>query len=84
MSLNVNTVICTYKNQPLTAANLLSIRVRHLLTDALQALDQPSFERYKEIRGSTATATLASRRTALAFALGRVGEIIIEHYARVE
>ena len=88
MALSYDTILHT-KMTPggvatLTAGNLLSVRLRHLIVETLRVCDPAAFARYKALRGSKATATLASRKVALAFALARASQIAVEYYWRAE
>lgn len=88
MSLKPDTVLFTKMTesgiQNLTAGNVLSIKLRHLAVDTLRVMDPESYARYRALRGPKQIATVGSRQAALAFALQRVSEIAVQHYARVE
>lgn len=68
----------------MNAGNLLSVRLRHLIVETLRVCDPPAFARYKALRGCKATATLATRKCALAFALSHVAKIAVDYYWRAE
>lgn len=86
--MNYETVIATKVDESgvttLTVGNLVSLRLRQLLTATLRNADPEAYARYKAIRGPKQTASLESRRAALAFAISRVGEVALQYFARFE
>lgn len=86
--MSYETVIATKVDEngvtSLNVGNLVSLRLRQLLTETLKNADPEAYARYRAIRGPKQTATLESRRAALAFAISRVGEVAIQYFARFE
>lgn len=88
MALNFNTVLMTKLTNEgvasMNCGNLLSVRLRHLIVESLKVCDPAAYARYKALRGSKATATLATRKVALAFALSHVAHVAVDYYWHAE